>query len=381
MHKITIANGVINLSKGEIGFKDVLDDFINATHVNIVTYNISKNESELIEKLEELGENVVVNIVTNIPGRFESYIVPKGKVYKTPAQRGLESIEYYCSVLDPVNFTSDVSLYFNFNNHAKIISTNNVAYIGSANYSDESSNNYEAGIIIRDQVEIDKINKIFIPEIINGSIRYSTSYYNVVNEIMKEELNESKKLVEIFDEGLFTWAEIGYLNEVKILDTYQGSISKEKWEDFQNVWYSVEDIITEVISEFEDEVDLNSIIQILTLLNDKVDFLNKNLSEVASFNLDVFDIAQELDFYHTGDPDDLEKAFEIANEKILDERESLFEEITDKVNDIDRTLEEIPILIDDLITELNLLEDTLSNVICYENGNRINNTGEKSKII
>ena len=38
--------------------------------------------------------------------------------------------------------------FFNFSNHAKIVGTENIVYIGSANFSNESKNNIESGIII-----------------------------------------------------------------------------------------------------------------------------------------------------------------------------------------------------------------------------------------
>lgn len=70
MLQINIQNSIINLSHNEFGYKEVLEDFQNATHVNIVTYNISKKESDLIKKLKELNNNVNVNIISNIPNRF-----------------------------------------------------------------------------------------------------------------------------------------------------------------------------------------------------------------------------------------------------------------------------------------------------------------------
>ncbi|NWQ43309.1 hypothetical protein MLOOGBEN_21650 [Bacillus sp. EB106-08-02-XG196] len=381
MKELTINNGVLNLSKNEIGYQAVLDDFKHATHVNVVTYNISQNDSQLIDSLKKLNEDVTLNVVTNIPGRFETYYVPKRKVYKTPAQKALENIEHYCSVLNPVGFKCDVFTYFNFNNHAKIISTNNIAYIGSANFSDESRSNFEAGVIIHDKAIVARINNVLVEEVISDSIRYSTSYYNIVNEFMKENLQDAEILVKEFDDSLFTWMEVGYKGDIKIMDSFHGSISEEKWDTFQNLWYGIEELIFEVVKDFEDKVDMTPISQYLSLLSDKIQFLNQHLAEIVTFKLDVSRIAEEFDLYHTGEPEDREAAFELAEEKIREEREAMFEKIEDKAKEIETSLADIPQIIQKLTAELDLKKEALSEVIRYENQHKINNTGEKSENI
>ena len=52
--------------------------------------------------------------------------------------------------LKPEDIGGKVSVFFNFDNHGKIIMTNNVAYIGSSNFSEESKKNIEFGFIARD---------------------------------------------------------------------------------------------------------------------------------------------------------------------------------------------------------------------------------------
>ena len=68
---------------------------------------------------------------------------------------------------------------FNFANHAKIIGTENILYIGSANYSDESSDNIESGTIITDKVAINRIYEEFFPVIIEESTPYFEDEFNV----------------------------------------------------------------------------------------------------------------------------------------------------------------------------------------------------------
>ncbi len=381
LKQINVKDAVLNLSKDSFGYQEVLDDFENARKVNIVTFNISKNESDLIVKLHELDEDVSVNIITNIPSRFETYVIPKFKTWKTPAQRALENIEYYCETLDSVNFDCDVTLYFNFENHSKIISTDNVAYIGSANFSDESQNNFEAGIIIKNKADVERINNVLIPEIIRQSKRFSTSYYNVVNEFMKEMLKESANIAARMDEELFTFAEVEYGRDEKVFNLFDGSVSKDIWEGFKEMWDGVEDFITEIIKYFEDEVDITPVAEFLKLLNQRVVFIESELSELASYQPDVSDLAQESYLYHSGEPEDRESAFEIAQERINEERADILRKITNKSNDIERALEDIPHIIDKINMELDNLEENLSRTIIYENERIINNTGEKGKRI
>lgn len=68
--------------------------------------------------------------------------------------------------------------FFNFNNHAKIIGTENVVYIGSQNFSVASKNNYEAGIITRDKEFIKNLYDSFFEELKQNSEPYFKDGYN-----------------------------------------------------------------------------------------------------------------------------------------------------------------------------------------------------------
>ena len=129
-------------SFGEYGFTEIVDDFENAEKILIVTYNLSDNS--LIKKLKELEQSTEISIFTNIPGRFPSY-------YDEDLQkRARQKIQRYLEKLHPDNLGENIHVYFSFDNHSKIIATDFSAYVGSANYSDASKNNYEAGIITQD---------------------------------------------------------------------------------------------------------------------------------------------------------------------------------------------------------------------------------------
>ena len=69
-------------------------------------------------------------------------------------------------------------MYVCFKNHAKLIGTENVLYIGSANYSDNSVQNYEAGMIIRDKSVIKEIYEKYFDEIV--AVRYYADEYDTI---------------------------------------------------------------------------------------------------------------------------------------------------------------------------------------------------------
>lgn len=110
----------------------------------------------MLNRLEAFPEDKDVIIVTNVPGRFQKYTSPyaRGRARKT--------IDNYIERLNPNNYVADVKTFFNFGNHSKIIMTDKMAYIGSANFSDESKNNNECGMLIKDKNVIDEINSVFI---------------------------------------------------------------------------------------------------------------------------------------------------------------------------------------------------------------------------
>lgn len=161
-----VENAKMVLTKNEYGFQEVLDDFENAKSIAIVTYNISTKHDHLLRSLREAGNSAKIKIVTNIPSRWDTYY---GEKYKELAKK---NIELYLAKLDPASFGSNYSLFFDFSNHGKIVATENIAYIGSSNFSDESKHNMEIGIIIRDAVFINYLMSDLIPEIEENATPY-----------------------------------------------------------------------------------------------------------------------------------------------------------------------------------------------------------------
>ena len=59
-------------SKNELGYQEVLDNFEKASEITIITYNISEKKNALVSALRKAGEHCVINVITNIPSRWET---------------------------------------------------------------------------------------------------------------------------------------------------------------------------------------------------------------------------------------------------------------------------------------------------------------------
>ena len=74
------------MSKDELTYSAVIEDFKNASQIHILTYNISKDQNVLLKALRDCEEDTEICIVSNIPGRWESYF---GKTYADKAKRNI----------------------------------------------------------------------------------------------------------------------------------------------------------------------------------------------------------------------------------------------------------------------------------------------------
>lgn len=153
-------------SRNELGYQEVLDDFENASQITIVTYNISEKEHVLISALRKAGASCIVNLITNIPSRWEVYY---GDTFRNKAK---QKINLYLSKLSPDSFGINSKVFFDFSNHGKIIMTNRIVYVGSANYSEESSSNTEFGFISRDEGLIAYITSVVLSDLQTMAIPY-----------------------------------------------------------------------------------------------------------------------------------------------------------------------------------------------------------------
>ena len=202
----TISNctGTLVLSKDECGYQDIVDHISVAERVSVVTYNISTSSDGLLKALRTTDAQV--RLITNIPGRFESY------TSKYARSRASDRINGMFMKLDPNDFGPLATILFCFRNHAKIILTESVAYVGSANYSDESARSWESGIVVRDAQTIALIES-WVDRIEADSVRfYGKSMLPAIKPLLliKPRLERMAGLVS----GEFTTDDVEELSEV-----------------------------------------------------------------------------------------------------------------------------------------------------------------------
>lgn len=180
-------------SKDDLGYQEVLDDFKTTSTITIVTYNLSNdNDDLLISAVRAASEHCSINIITNIPSRWETYYTANAR------NRAKKQIGLYLSKLSSETFRKDSSIFFDFSNHGKIIMTDSVVYIGSANYSSGSASHTEFGFISRGPKFIQYITSEVIPSMKNSALPYYeydytallieanvalASIYNIENEL------------------------------------------------------------------------------------------------------------------------------------------------------------------------------------------------------
>lgn len=153
-------------SNKELGYQEVLDEFPNAKHIAIITYNISEKQHRLLDQLKAVPEDATITIITNIPNRWDVYY---GEHYRSLAKK---KIQVYMSKLNPNLFGENASVFFDFDNHGKIVMTDTVVYVGSSNYSEESANNSEFGFISRDKGFIEFLENEILPTIKSDAVPY-----------------------------------------------------------------------------------------------------------------------------------------------------------------------------------------------------------------
>ncbi|MDO6657390.1 hypothetical protein [Anaerobacillus sp. 1_MG-2023] len=343
-----IASNIV-LTKGNYGFKTIIEDFENADYINIVTYNITTyGVSELLSHIKDIPINVPVTIVLNIPKKsFGSSDAP-------------QQISWYLKTLERKKF-NDLNIFFNFSNHAKLVMTNNKAYIGSQNFSDASSDKIELGIIVESTVDVSRINQNIFETIKSSSIRYATSDYIVT---MEEIQILMKGLLEELRENIFTWAgDPPYVPEIETLQIDQAHFPEEEWKRFKALDEEFFYIIDEINHEYETVFDKT---KAEILKNELQDYLTNFISDLDGFAefLSSWDDSVFTRFYEkdNGETDSTmnEVLFEMNDKKDSEYSHLNGDRLLKRFNQIEPTIDKIIELIDEIKYEM------LKNTV-YEN--------------
>lgn len=161
-------------SKGFDGFAEVVKDFKNANEVRILTYShmgYGDRNNEKLKVLRTLSEDTKLRIVIALPGVKNLNTYGKFDSNQYTEESIKNEIEKIKSQINTRQcLPKDVEIYICFKNHAKLIGTENVLYVGSANYNDFSCKNYEAGMLIKDKCAIRRIYEEYFDNIV--AVRY-----------------------------------------------------------------------------------------------------------------------------------------------------------------------------------------------------------------
>ncbi|OOM79673.1 hypothetical protein CLPUN_16230 [Clostridium puniceum] len=243
------------MTRDEFGYSEVLETLDSAKFVRIITYNISKESDTLLNKLEEFSENKDVIIVTNIPGRFEKYTstYAKGRAKKT--------IDNYIEKLNPETYDASIKIFFNFGNHSKIIMTNTMAYIGSANFSDESKNNNECGVLIKDERIVNEINSVFVQMQIDEAIPYYSSEYTKIFVMITNLLTQAEIYYEDYYWSFFEDSGHPHRYKGDVYRRFNADLSPILVEKIESFSYEIEEVISdlndsEIYEDIFGELDL-----------------------------------------------------------------------------------------------------------------------------
>lgn len=337
---LSFSEGKLISQRGQLNYQEVLDDFSTAHTIRILTYNISKNKKydELLEKLKS-NTNADIQFITNIPSRMEEYYDSNaGKNMRSSARRNIQT---YVSKLNPEQFSEKFFPFFNFNNHAKIIGTENVVYIGSANYSNESTDNIEAGVIIRDKIFIQNLYSQFFNSVKQESTSYLDDDFNefrllIISLYFKFEHHHTKILTDLFT----GYGQEGYtLSYTVFMDTTDLDNLYRDLEEIESVYSSIDDFydksntaynaeLQTLKDEFEN-IDIKSLMETVeeggTLYRLVAYDSDQISSDILQEKIDAVD--EDLEIYAEDAADQAAKFYDFLRDDFLEESDSFLEEI------------------------------------------------------
>ena len=256
-------------TKRKDGFSEVVNDFSNAKEVRILTYsNIGyRYKYKKLEYLRNLSENTKLRIIVAMPGLKNPKKNGKYDDSQYTEESIKEELDRIKNQLNTCEYASkDIEMNVCFKNHAKLIGTENILYIGSANYNDFSCRNYEAGMIIRDKSAIKEIYEEYFDKIV--AVRYWGDTYDEIRLKLLSFVDDMEEL-DIALESFVEYFEERYENFKNIKNIY-----KELFENMKNIILQLEKYDRKIIDD---------------LLLEDMDIIQNNLEDIHIQILNEFD--------------------------------------------------------------------------------------------
>ncbi|MGN4542724.1 phosphatidylserine/phosphatidylglycerophosphate/cardiolipin synthase family protein [Bacillus cereus group sp. MYBK95-2] len=367
--KISNVTGEIILSYKENGYQVVLDEFHHAKCINIVTYNINTYEynSILIKELRKLKESTKITIILNIPDG--SYLKNfKNGIDQDDINKVKFKIKRALSVLEQEKFGS-LEVYINLENHAKLIMTDSIAYIGSQNFSDASEGKFELGFLVKDPKVILNIERKIFAEIKSKSIHCVTSEYRATMEEISVKMRDELQNIR---EDILTWYGGDLLipeQEIFLID--EAYFNRERWDEFSGFHYKFEDIIEKLIDEYPSEFKKEDARRKVKSLRRLVKLLVSELDDLANFKTKKADSMMWDKFHQLDEGENMEEALEDAMSYVKNYKEENFGELEYRGEELIETFDNIEKCIKDIGKIIEEIKDAMIQKALSENIKKI----------
>lgn len=259
----------------------------------------------------------------------------------------------------------DLNVYFNFDNHAKLIMTDKIAYIGSQNFSDASQKNFELGFLVNDSLSIHHINNHIFEEIKSKSILYATSEYA---EIMKYIADIMRDTLQSIRQDIFSLVgDEPYIPEIEVFDVQKAHFNREKWKKFKELQGTFKSIVIELINGYPSEFNKRAAVVQVNCLGKLVKYFTSELDELANFTTNIEDSMMWSKFRQLDRGDDLDEALEEATDFVRDYKQDKFYEIETRGNDLVKTFDDIEECIKAIETSIENIKDAMIKKSVYKN--------------
>ena len=331
-------------SKNELGYQDIIDNMPDAKEITIITYNISEKQSHLIKCIQSAPHNCEINIITNIPSRWDKYY---GSNFRENARK---KINLYMTKLAPEKLGKAASVFFDFSNHGKIIMTDSIAYIGSENYSEESANNTEFGFISREKDFIEFIKEELLHEVKKEAVPYYqynyTSLLLEANMILSAVFNIKNCLYEethrLHDDIDGEW--FYYLNTESDLTIHTLESIRGITESACKIAGDIYDAIDDITNGDEDEaIKANDILENLIQQSRRIEEITTfdTLYDFAQFDtIDFINHQLQGEYAMEAYEENLENCINLALEEAMCTVMDLAQDAHDDINDLLKQLKE-----------------------------------------
>lgn len=364
-----VTSGDAVFGKQDFTYQRVLDDFPNTKFIGILTFNISKKtDSKLLQALKMAcvnGVNAV--LVTNVPKRYPSYYDVE---YEYPAK---ENICLYKQQLNPRNFSLRLSPYFTFKNHAKVVMTDNLIYLGSSNYSDESQGNFECGLISSDKALIEYVKNTLFPEIQSHAVPYYRDNFAVAIANLEDLIVICKQAKDtLFEAAYMPWSDYDTNFEEKwIYRTTDNGITDSFLRHFQEVFQKFEEalnVIDSILDEYWDGDELPEQVEMLRQI------FEEYKTVYAAFNDDIatlFDELEDLACYDVNEEANRkiveDYSMEAYDEKLNYYAQKAFQEASEEFGELIKeskeTVEDVLTKLDEMVSYFYQLTERLNQLL------------------